>query len=442
MGTTRYWRTLIVLLGVVFPGMLLAEDVPPHSPPNYVFLILIALMGIIVVMTIFSFLYMQRRILNNCTDPDCLKEYFELPFGVPIGTVRSVITFIIIAIGMMFFALKVFYGDVIDIPETLVNIIMAVIAFYFGTRSAARFPQRVSTKPATEPVHPEEKSRIRQALERARKMIDQVDEVKKILPEEQEKKVDELLDTAREYLDRAEKAEREGQYSVAGTVADMLENLLNKQNGLKDLLQNIVGTIGTIIGANPSLALVGGALRIGSTLAGDAYDRWRKRVLDMPIRVGEVNPNILDADTAESIFISIDLFKRSFQKELLSNQPEDKARLLGILKDLATGESMEELYQKYRDRIQGTPEEFSASVNLLREMLVDVEIDRSLRNFDFGELENYQNFIHYLNMLKDDKEGSVVLNELMRLIDKMREKNVDVHKILEYLRELKKQFKW
>ncbi len=425
---------------ILFPAFIFAQEATSQTttPPNYIFLIVIALMGIIVVMTIFSFIYMQRRILDNCRDPECLKEYFELPFGVPVGTVRSVITFIIIAIGMMFFALTVFYGGSVEIPDSLVNIIMAVIAFYFGTRSAAGFPSRKPALPHKESATPEEKSQIQEALQKARRVVEQVDELKKVLPEEQQKKVAEFLDTARKYLNEAEKAEREGKYSVAKTVADMLENLLTKQDGVKSLLQNIVGTIGTIIGANPSLALVGGALRIGSTLAGDAYDKWRKRILDMPIEAGDINPNVLDADTAESIFISIDLFKRSFSKQLLSNKPEDKTRLLQILKDLASDNSIDALYRKYQKQISGTPEEFAASVQLLREMLLDAELEQSLQHADFGELKNYQSFTQYLERVKDDKEGNAVLNELMQLIDKIRTKKIDVNKVLEYLKEIRK----
>lgn len=432
---SHFPRKLLAMLLVIPFGPLLADETTAASrPPDYVFILLIGLMAVIIIMTIVAFNYLQRKLLDKCKDMECLREYFGLPFGVPVGTVRSVITFIIIALGLMFFSVKVFYGDLISIPETLSNIIMAVIAFYFGTRSGARSPEMKKEKIPSPP--PQQKQQVRQLLAKTRKVIEQVDEAKKVLPDEQEKSIDSILGTARKYLEEAERAEEQGDYSVAKTIADLVEDLLKRQNGVKDLLQNAVGTLGTIIGANPATALVGGVLRIGSTMAGDAYDKWRRRVLEQPIQVSDVNPNILDADTAQSVFMSIDLFKRSFRDELLSNKPEDKQKLLTILKELALGDSPDELYEKYKAQLQATPEEFAASLQRLREMLVDVDLSRALGTVDFGELNNYQNFENYVALIQDDKEGSQVMNQLMTLVDRIREKQIDVTRFLDYLREI------
>lgn len=424
----------IILMLLIVPLTVHAQE-GGTVPPNYVIVLIIILMAVIILMTIVSFIYLQRKLLAKCTDVKCLEEYFTLPFGVPVGTVRSVITFIIIAIGLMMFALQVFYGGIIKIPETLANVIMAVIAFYFGTRAGSRREIRPRERPVEEPVTPEEKSQISEMIGKAKNVVETLDEAKNLLPGKEKEKVDDILNTARNYLDEAQKAEKEGKYSTAKTAANLIENLVKKQDPVKNLLQDSVGTIGTIIGANPATALVGNMIRVGSTLAGNYFEKWKKRVLEQPIAIADVNPNILDADTAEAVFISIDLFKRSFQKELMSNKPEDKNRLLNTLKAFATDESVDNLWKKHEKKIKGSREEFIQSIQLLKEMLVDVDLNQALQDVDFGILNNYQNFASLLEKVKDDKEGPSILSRLIDLVHNVREKKLSVEKLLRYLKD-------
>ncbi|MFZ0391487.1 MAG: hypothetical protein WAN36_13595, partial [Calditrichia bacterium] len=296
------------------PNLMFAQErvVMPISgesgPPVEIVIFVIIMTSLIILTAIISFIYLQRKLLAACNDLKYLEEYLKLPFGVPVGTIRSVITLIVVAVGLLMFSLKIFYGNPVNIPETLTNIIMAVIAFYFGTRSGARQDLKLTEEESppqqgSEPDAAEEKSKAQGLIGKARQVIDTVDVVKDLLPENERKKMDDILETAKEQLGEAEKAEKKGNYSAAKTAANLIHNMVSKQDYVKDLIQNSVGTIGTIIGANPATAVVGSILRIGSTLGGNYYEKWRKRILDQPIEVADVNPNILDADTAQAVFI-------------------------------------------------------------------------------------------------------------------------------------------
>ncbi len=402
--------------------------------PDYIIVMIIILMSLIVMSTVVSFIYIQRKLLARCTDLNTLREYFKLPFGVPVGTVRSVITFIIIALGLMLFSFQVFYSGSVKIPETLANIIMAVIAFYFGSRTGSKNEVASEAPVSGEIATPEEKNQVRDMIDKAKNIVDTVDAAKDILPENERAKLGGIIDTVKEHLSNAQQAEKEGKYSAAKTAATLIEDLVKKQDPLKDLLQNSVGTIGTIIGAKPAMALVGNILRVGSTLAGDYYEKWKKRVLDQPITIADVNPNVLDSDTAQAVFLNIDLFKRSFQTELMSNKPEDKSGLLATLKDLAAQDEPDALWKKYEKKMKGTKEEFAGSLKLLREMLVDTDLSKALSHQDFGDLNNYRNFADYIEKVKDDKEGNSILGRLLGLVQNIREKKVAVDKILGYLK--------
>ena len=57
-----------------------------------------------------------------------------MPFGLPKGTVRSVITLTTVGVYFVAMFFQMFYER--QVPDTMSSMVITVIAFYFGVRAA------------------------------------------------------------------------------------------------------------------------------------------------------------------------------------------------------------------------------------------------------------------------------------------------------------------
>ena len=64
-----------------------------------------------------------------------LFEYDE-PLGMPKGSVRAIITILIVFAILILVILQQIYGAQVDIPDWLIAIVSSVIAYYFGSKKS------------------------------------------------------------------------------------------------------------------------------------------------------------------------------------------------------------------------------------------------------------------------------------------------------------------
>ncbi len=79
---------------------------------------------------------LQKQFLAACREDKQLSTFFNTPAGLPSGTIRSIITLIILTIALYLIVLSMAVPEA-AFPEVIAAILTTVIGFYFGSRSSS-----------------------------------------------------------------------------------------------------------------------------------------------------------------------------------------------------------------------------------------------------------------------------------------------------------------
>jgi hypothetical protein len=105
--------------------------------------ITIAVLLLIVIGVIGCLFLLQNRILSSDLDKEKMEMLMEYPFGVPAGTVRSLLALLIVTISLLFIVLQIFV-EKFSFPPALTAVLGTVLGFYFGSRSSSKGEQALS----------------------------------------------------------------------------------------------------------------------------------------------------------------------------------------------------------------------------------------------------------------------------------------------------------
>jgi len=440
----REWRSrmpwLIILPVIVAvllaAGPLPAEELnqggPPRVDPLWIYLTIFILVAVFGGVIAFLFV-LQRTYLNACVRDNQLNLFSRSALGLPAGTVRAVITFIIIAISLYLYVLLFFRvpGPENRFPEALSSLFGAVVGFYFGSKTGGG-----SSDSAQEEIEnlkrERDSAKSDSVLSKLRKGIDMTNAVIHVLPEEQRKKSGDMAA-------RLEQGYFAVQTLASGGIKDAaakgheLFDLFRKDNPARDAFAAALKSFGPVLGGTmPALAVISTVVGAGVKLVGHAYEKWKKRILNAPITPAMLPLKDIDANTGFTLLLQCPIFKTVFTKELEGN---DRAFMTKAA-ELLTRENVEDFRTTYKERFlsrehfaQGLQEFRRAGLD--RELAAETMDDPSL----FAQAGGLKAFLQSLDRINGNEEAQASLHQLATIVEELRRQGEPVPAIFEKVRK-------
>ena len=345
---------LLWMAGVLITPVVLAQEAGAAQPgaQNADLALVAVVIGIVVLIGIAVFvqiLVLQRRFFSACKESGDLELYSQSPFGVPAGTIRSILAMTIVFASLAYVSLSML-GE-FKFPEIMGGILGTVLGFYFGTRSSAGVARDKSVaaelqrEKAVEAVN---ENKLTGLMNKAREGVGIAKILARVLPGSVGAKLGEVAVLADKSLAVAGGLAGAGQTGEALAEVGKAVSVLQQDSPVRTVLKSAMGSFGKVAGAVPALAIVAVVITIGARLTGAAYARWKSRVLDAPYTPELFPATVIDAAVAISIVRRAPVFTEAFATEL---QDGNRKYLRDLVRDALRDDARAALWA--RDDVAG-----------------------------------------------------------------------------------------
>ena len=437
-GPVAAWIGAAILLGAVWPQRVWAveQGTPPANPSiaGLWFVLTIVILFVIVALMVAYLFYLQKKFLEICRDLKQLDAFVQAPAGLPSGTIRSVLTLIIVAFSMYLLTLQAFHiGG--GLPETLAAILSTIIGFYFGSRTAGKAVEEIRQEQGKqlqeakkEAQTDNEKTQIGVLLTKAQKGLRMSKLATEFLPKDMRQKYSNTIGTIETGINTVEKLTQAGNTVEAlKQIADTFD-VFKKENPVLDIVKQAGGSFGRVLGdAVPAAALITALVTVGTRLVGVAYEKWRARVLHAPFAPAVIPLQVVDANTGFTLLKKSPIFEAAFSKELDAN---DRRFMTEAVREFIREDQPEKLYEKYKDRFD-SQEAFEAGLQEFRRAAADLELVQVIDPQSLKGVENYDKLMSYLDKLSADPQAEKDLHTLFSVAEKLQENGEPVLSIFE-----------
>ena len=371
-------------------------------------------------------LVLQRRFLKVCQESENLALYADVPFGVPRGTIRSVLAMTIVFASLLYMALTLIPGLKVEFPQVIAGILGTVLGFYFGTRSGAG---QVSTETLQQIgasgrgrealVAQAEQGQLSVLIAKARAGVSAARAVVRVLPADMAGKVQKVVDRVDQGLAAATRLAGMGDLGKAVSQARKAVQTLEVASPLREVLNKAVGSFGRVAGvAVPAVAIVGVIVAVGSRLAGAAYDRWVARVLNAPYTPELFPPSVIDGAVAMSVIRSAPDFRQAFKAEIEQGN-------LGFVVELVRGALREDadaaLWE--RDDVASRFEDeetFDRALAELQRAAMGVELSKDLDPAWAAPVGGLERLLQVMDQINADPQAQADLDALVLAVDELK----------------------
>lgn len=401
-------------------------------------LIAMAMVMLVVVGAVWYMSDLQKRFYAGAMKTNKLDKFFSVPAGLPQGTVRSILAMMIVIISLFFITLQFFFDREKSVPEGLMTLLSAVVAFYFANRASA---QGVEASVALQTKE------MQQDLENVRKDKDESDTQKLItklskasqvlsagtrfLPEKYRKKYADIINKVQTGLSTADTLINKKNSSGA---KDLMEDVFDdfaKNNPVVDAVKRALPAFDHVLkGSVPALGLLITVATIGVKLGSARYEKWKRRVLYAPITIAQIPPQAFDGITAKILFSSKPVLAAAFSTEL---QQENLLTLETAANDFVSLEN-NALWVKYGARFD-SEETFSHCVLQFRQALMDKELKPYVDSIGVGPAESYGKLMSAIDTLHDNEASQASLDEFMFIVDGLMREGQPVLQIMEKVQQ-------
>lgn len=380
---------------------------------------------------------MQREFLIICDKRGKLDLFAQNPAGLPKGTVRSVITFIIVIISLYIIILMLFgFAKVDKFPEILGAVLTTVIAFYFGTRSAAGSQAESETLATTEKQRNEaikkgDAAKAETLLKKVNKNVKLVRKIMTILPKDVQQKYGKHLNELEKGVQVAEDLFNGGNLGKALEKAKESYDHFVAKNPFRDIIEKAVKSFKEVSGISvPPLAIISTVIGISSTVVGGLYEKWKARILHLPFKPALIPLKVEDADTGFVVLVKCKIFKEVFKKEL---EGMHRPFMEKAAKEF-TQMDADEIWKKYKNRFESKPQ-FDQGIQEFRRVAADMEIRKELDPSLSLEAGGYDQFTDAIDKIHSTKEAQADLHRIMEISEGLRKNNEPVKDIFDKIRQ-------
>ncbi len=395
----------------------------------------IAVLFIIFGGVIFFMFFLQKKYLEACQRTHQIAVYAKSPAGLPEGTMRAMISFIIIAISLYLCVLLFFQivGQGSKFPEALSSLLGAVVGFYFGSRSGKADDGKVLQEQLSTIEKERDGEQSDTILSRIKKGIDMSKAAIALLPDEQKKKYGEFIEKLEKGYATVSAIAQGGNVSDALTRGKELFDLFRKENPVRDIFANAIKSLGAVLGGPvPALAVITTVVGCGVKLAGSAYEKWKVRILNVPVTPAVLPLQVVDANTGFTLLLQSPIFKQAFEQKLEAN---DRPFMVEAT-ELLNASDVEAFWNKHKEAFDSM-EQFNQGLQqfrraaLDRELIVDTQDDDAL----FSQTGGLDKFMKELDRINTDEEAQAALHQLVIAVETLQKQGEPVPAIFEKLKK-------
>jgi Ca2+/Na+ antiporter len=406
--------------------------------------------GFLLIVIAGAIFYMQRlqtRFFKGCMQTDQLQKFFDAPAGLPAGTVRAVLALMIVAVSLFFIIFQVFVLDRgNDIPQGLMTLLTAVVAFYFanraGTQAAAGAFALESQSLQTQrdaAVRGEEQTRAQGLIGKVAKALQVTRAASQFLPPERRQQFDALAERLQAGLSVAENLAGGRDPGGAAVLMDDALSAFSRSNPAFQAIERALPVFTRVLGVGvPAFGLVAAIVGVGVRIGSARREQWKLRVLHAPLTPATLTVDTVDGLMAQRLLRSVPPLARAFAEELNAGRDDFLARAAN---DFIGGE-VATLWQDERYRFtQGGDERFDSqlafeeSVYALRRLIADEQLAPYVEPEWLGPVNSYDSLVAAVDRLHEDEEARARLDEIMLVTDGLMSEGQPVLQIMEKIEE-------
>ena len=402
----------------------------------------------LVLVIIGAVFYMQRlqtRFFDGCIKTSQIDKFFQAPAGLPEGTIRAVLALMIVAVSLFFMVFQFFFQNSDKIPQGLMTLLTAVVAFYFANRAST---QGAASSVASQTqglrdqrdaaVKEQQKTKADSIIGKVNKALQVTRAASAFLPEAQRKKYDALAEKLQTGLSAAEGLlKRDNPAEAADLVSGALGEF-RRTNPVFQAVDKALPVFTRVLGNNiPALGLITTLVGVGVRIGSARYERWKLRILQAPIDAAALPIQPIDGLQAESLFRANPVLAQAFASELSAGRSADLAQVANDFLNVAT----EKLWAEKKYRFDGDKERFESqaifekTVQALRRLLNDDDLQRYVEPAWLGSLNNYQSLVNAVDKLHENEEAEARLDQLVLVTDGLMREGQPVLQIMDKVEE-------
>ncbi len=406
------------------------------QPSTYWVIATIAFVLVVTALFVGYMFYLQRRFFDACVEAKDLETFMRTPAGLPAGTVRSIITLIILTVSLYIVALSMFDVVKSGIPEILSALLTAVIGFYFGSRTAGRPGEAREAiaevrKSRDAAVSERQQSEAQLYLKKVRKNLAMVQQVAQILPESLRRQFEPVTQKLQQAATVADRLLSSGDVGNAVKEVKSAYELFVKKNPVRAVVERAARSFGRVLGGlAPPLGVVGSIVGVSSTLVGAAYAKWKARILKLPFDPAVVPLKLVDADTGFALLLASPIFKKAFEQELKGS---DRPFMEKAVRKFLRGD-VDELWDEFKDRFESR-EEFEQGLQQFREAAATLELKAEIEPGLLAEAGGFETLMASVDKIQEDEEARGDLDLLVETVEELRRANEPVRSIFEKVKQ-------
>jgi predicted RNase H-like HicB family nuclease len=425
------WSAITLSAGLAYAEEVVAKtaQAAPQVNPLWIYLTIVILFIIFGGSVAFMFV-IQRKYLNACIQDNQLAIFAQSPAGMPEGTVRAMISFIIITVSL-YLTVLLFFNVVGEskFPEALSSLLGAVVGFYFGSRTGSKDDGTGLQAQVKDLKTERDTTESNKLLVNIKKGIDMTKAVVNILPDDQKKKYTDIITKLEQGYDTVNSLTSGGSIKDALAKGQELFDIFKKDNPARDIFSKALASFSTVLGGSvPALAIITTVVGVGVKLVGTEYEKWKKRVLNVPITPAVLHLRPIDANTGFTLLLQCPIFKTAFAQELEGN---DRPFMTKIM-ELINQPNVDDFWNTYKNRFD-TREKFDQGLQELRRATLDSELaaDTIDRPELFAQAGGVKEFMKSVDRINTNEEAQASLQQLVLVVEQLQKEGEPVPTIFE-----------
>jgi predicted RNase H-like HicB family nuclease len=429
--TVLVWAATILSAGLAYAEEVGAKtaQAAPQVNSLWIYLTIVVLFIIFGGSVAFMFV-VQRKYLSACIQDNQLAVFAQSPAGMPEGTVRAMISFIIITISL-YLTVLLFFNVVGEskFPEALSSLLGAVVGFYFGSRTGSKDDGTGLQAQVKDLKTERDTTESNKLLVNIKKGIDMTKAVVNILPDDQKKKYTDIITKLEQGYDTVNSLTSGGSIKDALAKGQELFDIFKKDNPARDIFSKALASFSTVLGGSvPALAIITTVVGVGVKLVGTEYEKWKKRVLNVPITPAVLHLRPIDANTGFTLLLQCPIFKTAFAQELEGN---DRPFMTKIM-ELINQPNVDDFWNTYKNRFD-TREKFDQGLQELRRATLDSELaaDTIDRPELFAQAGGVKEFMKSVDRINTNEEAQASLQQLVLVVEQLQKEGEPVPTIFE-----------
>jgi hypothetical protein len=395
---------------------------------------IVVLFLVILLVSAYMF-YLQRQFLTVCREDKQLQTFINTPAGLPEGTVRSMLTLVIVVFALYLIVISTVVTPKLEFPEVLAALLTTVVGFYFGSRSASKsdgaLAQEIerTRQQKDEAVAAKDESTATALIKKVDKGIKLVKTVVDILPGDARQKYGGTLEHLERGADIAKELFDRGDKSGAVAKAEELFTRFKQDNPLRDLVTRSLSSFASVAGVSiPPVAIISAVVGISATLVGVAYAKWKARILRLPFSPAVVPLKLVDADTGFVLIAQSPILKEAFASQLADDRPF----LERVTKDFLTQEATV-LWDTYHEHFE-SQEAFTKGLDDFRRAVATLELRADIDPALLREVGGLDPLLSALDRIQQDDAAKADLDLLVETTEGLRKADEPVQSIFDKVR--------